>query len=238
VGREATGAGVRGAATTTMVTGGITRMANEYISLANYKTLNGITGTASDAIISMVLEQASRLIDKYCGRIFYSQTAVELFDGNGTSVYYTLHRPIINVTSLERDRDDDGVFEETIDTEDYKVYENRIGLLKYATEGIYSGEASTFFRGQQNWRVTYTYGVAAIPKPVELATAMLTSFLLTDGAGTQVLAAHDGILSERIGNYSYRKGEALMASGVFPASVRSVLSLYRGLRIGGRDGQG
>lgn len=216
-------------------------MANEYMDLATYKTLNGITGTASDGIISSVLEFTSRMIDKYCGRIFYSAQVVEPFDGNGTATYYTLQRPIRTdlAVVLERDRDDDGVFEETIPAADYKIYENRIALLEYATQGIYAGEASMFYRGQQNWRVTYWRGVADVPKPVELACSMLTTFMLTDGVSTSVLASHgDGLISERIGNYSYRKGEALLAAGSFPAAVASILSLYRGLRIGGRDGQG
>lgn len=213
-------------------------MANEYMSLADYKTLNGVTGVASDAIISTMLEMASRAIDKFCGRIFYSSSVAELFDGNGTSDYYTKHRPIISVSALERDRDDDGVFEETINTDDYKVYGNKIALLTYATEGIYAGQASTFYLGQQNWRVTYSYGVATVPKPIELATSMLTNYLLTDGDATLIIDPGGALLMERIGNYTYRKGEALLEAGIFPPQVRSILSLYRGLRIGGRDGQG
>lgn len=213
-------------------------MANEYISLADYKTLNGVAGVASDTIISDVIEMASRAIDKFCGTVFYPRSVEEGFDGVGVANYYTRHRPIIAVTELARDRDDDGTYEDVVAAVDYRVYNNKISLLKYAPEGLYAGQASVFTRGQQNWRVSYSYGVADIPKPIELATSMLVNYILTDGESTLVVGFGDGYISERIGNYSYRKGEALLEAGIFPPQVRSILSLYRGLRIGGRDGQG
>lgn len=215
---------------------------NLYISVADYKTLNGITDASSDAVIESIIEAASRIIDRYCGRVFYEEEALEPFDGTGTGTYYTKHRPIISPAEviLQRDRNGDGTYTETIDSDEFTVYDNRISLKWHTDSGLFRGEGSVFYVGQKNWRVFYYYGAAEVPRPVEIAASMMTTYLLTEGGSTLKLSSVGvkGILSERIGNYAYTVGYELAKSGILPPPVASILSMYRHIRVGGRGDQG
>lgn len=57
---------------------------NCYVSLDDLKTHLEITGTAKDALLTLKIESASRLIDRFCGRHFYCKVLTKYFDVYGT----------------------------------------------------------------------------------------------------------------------------------------------------------
>lgn len=83
---------------------------NGYATLADLKARLDITSTNEDAVLEQVIEAASRQIDGWCGRAFFS--------GEGTR-YVTADNPnmvilpddLHTLTELATDRDDDRVYE-------------------------------------------------------------------------------------------------------------------------------
>lgn len=211
--------------------------ANLYISVADYKALYGITDASHDAVLDAIIEAASRRIDKFCGRIFYSGAAVEYFDGNGEVRYFTLHRPIISVSELARvSYDSTGTVQvdELLAGNEYHVYEQHVELSQWTTSGVFGG-GMVFVQGQRNFRLTYAYGTADVPEDVAMAAAMLANYLLS---GNSTLKVGGAYISERIGDYSYDLGgvDAQMQTLGMPPDVKAILSGYRKPRIGGLGG--
>lgn len=82
---------------------------------ANAATLD----TADLAEVLTVLEASSRAIDDYCDRHFYTQTATRVFNGDGcTSMWIP---DLVSATTVKLDEDEDGTFETTLTTSDYRL---------------------------------------------------------------------------------------------------------------------
>jgi len=58
----------------------------DYCTLDDVKSRLNISGSENDTLIENIIDSASRIIDKYCGRSFTSVTEVRYFDGNGGRV--------------------------------------------------------------------------------------------------------------------------------------------------------
>lgn len=146
---------------------------NGYCSLVEYKSWNTIdtTNTTDDAVIEDIIESISRQIDTFCGRVFYSVSAV--------ARYYTARQSdrlevndISTLTGLivETDLDGDGVFENTWASTDYNVWPyNSINGLPYmridkSSQGV--NFFSTYPRGN---KITAAWGFAAVPDDVKTA---------------------------------------------------------------------
>jgi len=85
---------------------------SSYASLADLKTILGITSTTDDAIMRKILESATRSIERYTDRIFYVTNDTKYFDGA-----VTLWIPdLLSITTLKTDEDGDGTYENTFDT--------------------------------------------------------------------------------------------------------------------------
>ena len=92
---------------------------NTYASITELKTRLGIGGAAGDGPLWNALYAASRAVDAYCNRHFYSRQAVRIFDVTDTA---QLTVPdLISITSLREDADGDRVFETVRETSDYVV---------------------------------------------------------------------------------------------------------------------
>lgn len=98
---------------------------NGYCTLAEVRALLGITNaleTANDLLIENIIEAASRSIDAWCGRRFYSTSTDET--KYYTAVYYNAIFPeddILSVTTLQTDNDGDGTHEVTWASTDYML---------------------------------------------------------------------------------------------------------------------
>ena len=146
---------------------------NSYASLTELKGILGITSTTDDVMMRKQLEAASRSIESYCNRIFYSYTATKYFNGA-----VTLWIPdLLSVTTLKTDEDGDGTFENTFDgtagTGDYILYggglEDSLNLyprthIEINPNGDYGSFASGVKRGVEIAGVWgYGDGTSATP---------------------------------------------------------------------------
>lgn len=86
-------------------------MATTYCSVADLKARLGITDTTDDAIITEAVDAASRAVEEITGRYFWNAADTRTYVPQ--SVTRLPLDDIVSVTSLQVDRDGDGVFEET-----------------------------------------------------------------------------------------------------------------------------
>lgn len=105
------------------------------MSLANMKSVLGITDTADDALLTIWMEQLQGRFDEHCQRRFlYSASETEYFDG-GTTSLFVRRWPIASIGSIIIDADQAWSADDAIDSMAYRVNHKR-GSLLYGTAGV------------------------------------------------------------------------------------------------------
>jgi len=152
---------------------------NGYATLVEVKAALRITDSVDDSLLDMAVESASRLIDGYAGRQFYS---------SGTATRYFVAYDDFNVevddlangtVTITTAQDADGVFDTTWGTDDYQLEP-----LNQILDGI--GWAFTSIRavGDYLWpisggealiKVQGTFGWPAVPIAVKQACIIQAS---------------------------------------------------------------
>lgn len=146
---------------------------NGYCTLAEVRQLLGYSNaleTTSDALIEKVVEAASRAIDGWCSRRFYTTTADET--KYFTAEYHDVLFPdidIISITSLATDEDGDHTHEITWATTDYLLLpfnQPNKTVIEADPEGRYN-----FPKTKQGVKIIGKFGYCAIAdRPPEVTT--------------------------------------------------------------------
>lgn len=152
---------------------------NGYASLSEVKAALRITDNVDDALLEMAVESASRLIDGYACRQFYSS-------GTATRYFVAQDDYVVEVDDLangtvviQTAQDADGVFDTTWDTDDYQLEP-----LNQILDGI--GWAFTVIRavGEYLWpisggealiKVTGVFGWPSVPIAIKQASIIQAS---------------------------------------------------------------
>jgi hypothetical protein len=153
---------------------------NGYCTLAELKAALRVQDAIDDSLLELAIESASREIDGYCERMFYSTTATRVYAP--TNVYTLTTDDIVSVTTLKSSSN--GVtYDTTWTTSDYQLEPlngvagglvtpytriRAIGnylLPAWATGTIYNLEASM--------QVTGVFGWSAVPTAIRQATVIL-----------------------------------------------------------------
>ena len=92
---------------------------NSYGNLTTLKTQLGITGTGEDTSLLQSLETASRSIDTYCKRHFYSKSETKQFRGSGNRLL--LNADLLSITTLTTLKDDRST-DKTWASTDYELF--------------------------------------------------------------------------------------------------------------------
>ena len=93
---------------------------NGYCTLADVKAALRVSDTLDDSLLEMAIESASRLVDGYCGREFFSAgTVTRLYTPNDNFV--TDLDDFVSISTLKISSLADGNFDLTWDTTDYQV---------------------------------------------------------------------------------------------------------------------
>jgi hypothetical protein len=160
---------------------------NGYCTLAEVKAALRISDSVDDAMLERAVESASRRIDGYCGRFFFTKVAtLDLFANNEVRLMV----PDVSSTTgltVSTDDNDDGTFETvwTLNV-DYKVLPTDAVLQAYPYTSIMAIGNKTFPGAFYPWRgiaraterplvrVAATYGWAAVPHDVREAAIMLS----------------------------------------------------------------
>ena len=196
------------------------------ISLADYKTYAGISGTAQDTVLTLLLGMASTMIRQACERDLTTgfESASRTFYANGADMAAIMvpERPITVLTSVAwMDESGNATLYDATDytydadagivTLQYPVTSrftgsglsgvNRSGWSAFNTVNDGQGwtESPSFGAGTRNIRIVYTGGYATIPTDLQLACAMVVD-TLNSRRGADTLKK-----AETIGQYSYTR---------------------------------
>lgn len=171
---------------------------NEYVTVEELKYTLEIGGPYADANIPLVCESASRSVDDYCGRRFFTTEADEerfftpsSWDSpryiDGEFVGYYGNRPYLevgdlnSVTSVEVDLADDGTYEESwVKDTDYwlEPYNNPLDGKPWDRLVLRSAAGRSFPGYAHSIKITGKWGWTPTPPSVKLAASMLASRFL------------------------------------------------------------
>ena len=149
---------------------------NGYCTLAEVKAALRVTDSIDDALIELSVAGASRQIDGYCERVFYSTSATRVY----TPESYTLCQvdDLVSVTTLKTSGDG-STFDTTWAATDYQLEPlNGVsgGLVQPATRiravGDYFFPIAQLMMPAQV-QVVGTFGWSAVPAAIKQATILL-----------------------------------------------------------------
>ncbi len=187
---------------------------NALSTLANLKSMLGITGTDKDTILEIMLNGASNHIEKWTGKRFNLQSRTEVLTPSGSSPrLYLKASPIASIASV---------------TLDGTVLPN--GGYIAGTEAGYLAYASGFWpAGVQNASVVYTGGYVlpkdatqqtpqTLPAEIELAALKLA-------AGFYNRSTMEGASNSSSG------GMSVSFADVFGEDIKALLRPYRMIHV-------
>lgn len=184
------------------------------ISLTNYKVHAGISGTAEDTLLQMMLDAASMAIRRACNRNettgFENGTFTEKYDGTGIETIQLREWPVTSITSVTELFDDAST--ETIASTEYRA-NLRNGLLfmigartgrfvhdEYGNPTYAAFDTVPCWNaGFQNYTIVYVANGATIPADLQDACARITDLLYADRKSNPQMQ------SESLGAYSYTR---------------------------------
>jgi len=192
---------------------------NGYCSLADLKAALRVQDSIDDSLLELAIESASREIDGYCERVFYSTSGTRVYAP--TNIYTVTTDDIISVTTLKSSSD--GVtYDITWQTSDYQLEPlNGVagGLVTPYTRiratGNYlmpSFSAGTFYELEALIQVVGVFGWSAVPAAIRQATVILAMRLF------KRLDAPLGMISNDLGS---------MRVGRFDPDVEALVAPFR-----------
>jgi hypothetical protein len=198
---------------------------NGYCTLADLKAALRVQDSIDDSLLELAIESASREIDGYCERVFYSTSATRVYAP--TNVFTVTTDDIISVTTLKSSSD--GVtYDITWATSDYQLepLNNVAGGLvgspftRIRATGDYlmpTFSVNTFYEGEALLEVTGVFGWSAIPAAIRQATVILAMRLF------KRLDAPLGMISNDMGS---------MRVGRFDPDVEALVAPFRKVSAG------
>lgn len=154
---------------------------------AAVKTYLGITVTTWDAILDVLVTQASKAIERYCYRVFAAASYTEYYNGNNNQRLCLRQYPVNSITSIHDDTDREFAAVDLIATTDY-TFDTNSGIVYF--DGV------TLTKGLRNIKVVYNAGYSTIPEDLVLAC-----YKLIGGAFNK--RKSDGQASDALGNVSF-----------------------------------
>ena len=170
-------------------------MTNAYSDLTTIKSASylNVDVTTHDIYLRKLLEDASRKIDKWTGRIFYCLDATRYFNGAGLKLY--LPFDVLSITTLKTDEDGDGVYESTLSTTGtanyflYPLDDFPKIRLEINPNGNYSSFANGIQKGVEIAGV-FGYGDGISATPYIAAGTLGTAVLSTTTTGITMATGH------------------------------------------------
>lgn len=159
---------------------------NGYATLADVKAALRITDTVDDSLLELAVESASRLVDAYCSRVFYSMGSQARFF-SASDPYFCPIDDLVSITELATAATSNGNYD--------VVWQNYVNgapgdyqleplNADYPTDGIASPTTGIRARwrylfptigGNAMVRVTGTWGWSSVPTAIKAATIIQAS---------------------------------------------------------------
>ena len=154
---------------------------NGYCTLADVKAALRITDTIDDALIESSINSASRMIDQYCNRYFYSGSPGEVRYFKATDAYNCWIDDCQTITEVRTAQSNPITFNQVWASTDYQTipantlangaYQPITGLI-----AIYNYFFPTW-QDSNLVKVTGTWGWASVPDSIKFATIIQASRL-------------------------------------------------------------
>jgi uncharacterized phiE125 gp8 family phage protein len=147
-------------------------MANNLITLAEYKAYIGISSTNQDTVINTLIPQVSALVKNICSRTFLDyvdEFKVEISKGSPTNRIILQETPILQVSSVEFSEDYGKTYNTLTEYTDYVVDQDADVVEIIATP--YFDYIKT-----NAYRISYTAGYETLPSDLKLAVADLVNY--------------------------------------------------------------
>lgn len=142
-------------------------------------TISAHDGLENDTAMEAAINGASRFIDKFCERHFYSSAETRCYTPMDTRVVYV--DDLLSVTTFKTDEDGDGVYETTWATTDYNLYPYNAALdgQPYTVIEISSGGTRRFPASvSKSVQIAGAFGYSATaPNDVKMACLIQASRL-------------------------------------------------------------
>ena len=191
----------------------------DLITIATYKTAEGIQATKDDAKLELLITSVSQLVKTYCNNTFidhFTTNKVETFSVSYTTTSVQLTESPVNtiVSVQERDSIANAYVTLTADS-DYYFDETTDSIFRSNGANGYKN----FHKGPGSVVVTYTAGYASCPTDLKLAVVdLVTYYFKTESKQRQTLA---GASIQNQSSTSVRNSVA------FPDHIKRVLDLYK-----------
>jgi len=154
---------------------------NGYCTLADVKASLRITDSIDDALIENSINAASRMIDQYCNRYFYSGSPGEVRYFKATDAYNCWIDDCQTITQLATAQSNPITFNQIWASTDYQtIPANTYGNGSYSPITGLTAVYNYFFPTWQESnlvQVTGTFGWSSIPDPIKFATIIQASRL-------------------------------------------------------------
>lgn len=181
-------------------------------TVADVKETLGIASsvTTYDNLITRKINQATEMIEGYCGRRFKAADYTEYYDGSGIDQLLLRNRPINTLTSLgyrNTSQNDDDF--SAVNSDDFYI-DNNAGVLE---------ALSSFWGRYDRWKVVYNAGYTTIPSDLAEACASLAAYLYSND-GSQVA----GVTQKKEGTREIHYGNSKVQWGSDPISANNIIT--------------
>lgn len=153
-------------------------MANNLITLAEYKAYIGISSTNQDGIINTLIPQVSALVKNICRRTFLdfvTDFKVETSKGSPSNRIMLHETPLLQVSTVEFSEDYGQTYETLVEYTDYVVD------TEADTVEIISTPYANYIKTNA-FRITYNAGYEEVPADLKLAVADLINYYIRNDA--------------------------------------------------------
>lgn len=192
-------------------------MAN-LITLAKYKTAEGLQSTKDDAKLELLIESVSQLVKTYCNTTFvdyYTNAKTELFNINYNESFIQLAEgPVVmgnDAPTVSERTDFTGSYTTLTQDVDYYIDTDLDCIYRIGT---------AWPKGPGAVKVVYKAGYATIPADLQLAVIDLITYYRKDHHRT----ARQTIAGATVEN---RSSSSTQNNPAFPDHIKRVLDLYK-----------
>ena len=156
-------------------------LTNPYCSLSELKAALRITDSVDDALLELSIDSASRQIDGYTERRFYSFTGSRIYAPQTSTICEI--DDLVSITTLKTSSDGKGVFDVTWKTSDYQLepLNNLNGGLyspytriRAVGDFLFPEYPNYGLNGEATVQVTGVFGYSSVPHDVKQACIILS----------------------------------------------------------------
>ena len=202
-------------------------------TLANVKTRIGITTSADDSLLSLLMDSADAWVGNYCGGNFAGGTFTEYFPGN-TEFLQLANFPVTAVTSVKVDSSQSFGSDTIVSATSYVVHgergviQSKVGpfVSHVQSPGLVNADRDTWTRSPRAVQVVYATATGAVPNDVKAAYAQLVGHWYRE-VKTAAATSFQNVEQQKLGDVAVTYRLEDVAKLALPPDVKRILNMYR-----------